>query len=130
MTSSVEHKRLLTLKITALRSQQGVVCLALFSSADGFPNDTAKAIKAEQFPIVEIPLTITLPDIPFGQYAATVFHDENADGNLNVGLFGIPQEGIGFSENPKVWAGPPQFQQADFTFTPESYVVEIEMKYF
>lgn len=130
MASQAEQEPPLTLRITELRNQQGVVCVALFSSADGFPDNTAKAMKAEGFPIKEIPLNITLADIPFGQYAVTVFHDENADGDLNTGVFGIPQEGIGFSENPKVWKGPPQFQQANFSFTPENPVVEIAMKYF
>lgn len=126
----VQEKPILTLKIAALRSQQGVVYVALFSSAEGFPNDSAQAVKADCFPIREIPLDIKLSDIPFGRYAVSVFHDENGDGELNQGVFGIPQEGLGFSENPQLWKGPPKFQQADFEFTSENSVVEIEMKYF
>ena len=130
VAAPVQEKPILTLSITALRSQQGVVCVALFSSAEGFPNDSTQAVKAEQFPIREIPLIIKFLDLPFGRYAVSVFHDENGDGELNQGLFGIPQEGLGFSKNPQLWKGPPEFQQADFEFTPENNVVEIAMKYF
>ncbi len=130
MTAQVQQKPTLTLKITALRSQEGVVCVALFPSAEGFPDNADKATIAECFPISEIPLSITFEDIQYGCYAVTVFHDENADGELNRGAFGIPQEGLGFSGNPRLWKGPPEFQQADFEFAPSHTAVEIEMKYF
>lgn len=126
----VQEQPLITLKISGLRSQQGAVCVALFASAEGFPNDSAQAVKAEYFPISEIPLTITFSDVPFGRYAVSIFHDENSDGELNLGAFGIPQEGLGFSENPQLWKGPPKFQQTDFEFTSANSVVEITMKYF
>ena len=120
----------LTLKVSELRSKQGTVHFALFSSAEGFPTDTAKAVRTGCFPIAEVPLTITLTDLPCGKYAVTVFHDENSNNEFDVGAFGFPKEGFGFSDNPPVWKGAPKFQQADFDFTTENRVVEIIMKYF
>lgn len=128
--SQVQQESVLTIKITGLRNQQGFVCIALFSSAEGFPSDADKAVKAEYLPISGIPLTATFKDIQYGRYALTVFHDENADGELNQGVFGIPREGLGFSENPSIWKGAPKFQQADFEFMPSNTTVDIEMKYF
>jgi uncharacterized protein (DUF2141 family) len=45
-------------------------------------------------------------NLPRGEYALAIFHDENADGICNLKLFGIPKEGFGFSNNfrPKLRA--------------------------
>jgi uncharacterized protein (DUF2141 family) len=128
-STQVKETPSLTLKVTELRSKQGLVHFALFSNADGFPTDTAKALKTGRFPVSEIPLNITLKDLPYGRYAVTVFHDENSNGEFDR-AFGLPKEGFGFSDNPSVWKGAPKFQQADFEFTDTNSVVEIIMKYF
>ena len=65
--SQVQQKSILTINITGLRNQQGFVCIALFSSAEGFPNDADKAVKAEYFPISGIPLTASFTDIQYGR---------------------------------------------------------------
>lgn len=131
-STQVQAQPVLTLKLTKLRTQEGVVRFAVFSSdqAKAFPTDATQAIKAGAVPISELPLNIPLTDLPFGCYAVTVFHDENANGEFDIGRFGIPKEGFGFSQNPPVWKGAPKFQQAQFEFSPDCTVAEIAMKYF
>ncbi|MGF1480932.1 MAG: DUF2141 domain-containing protein [Cyanophyceae cyanobacterium] len=119
----------LTLQLDGLRNQQGVVYVALFNAPEGFPDDGSKAVTAQTYPISEIPLTITIEDLPFGDYAITVFHDENEDGKLNTGIFGIPKEGFGFSDDPMILGGPPSFKQASFFFSPDNRHLQISMKY-
>lgn len=119
----------LALKVNKLRTEQGLVHFALFSSPEGFPTDTAKAVKTGQVPVTGIPVTITLEDLPYGQYAVTLYHDENSNDKFDTGALGFPKEGFGFSNDPKVWKGAPKFQQAEFEFTAENSVVEITMKY-
>lgn len=125
---SVE-RRTLTLELTGLRSREGVVYAALFSSAEGFPSDPSRAVRSGTFSIAELPLTIVFPDLPLGRYAATVHHDENMDGELNCNALGIPREGIGFSGNPRIWKGVPPYARAEFEFTSDATVVAITMKY-
>ena len=43
-------------------------------------------------------VSYTFRDIPQGDYAAFVFHDENNNGILDTGLFHRPLEGRGYSE--------------------------------
>lgn len=119
----------LTLELTALRNKTGLVNVALFNSSDGFPSDVNKAVRSGCFSITDLPLIIEFADLPYGQYAATVHHDENMDATLNCNALGIPKEGIGFSGNPKIWKGVPPFQRALFEFAPDNTMVAITMKY-
>jgi uncharacterized protein (DUF2141 family) len=119
----------LMVELTGLRSNLGVVNIGVFASAEGFPNDVSKAVRSGCFPITERPLILTFEDLPFGQYAATIHHDENMDGELNTNLLGIPTEGIGFSGNPKIWRGVPPFAKTQFEFSAEVDFVAIRVKY-
>jgi uncharacterized protein (DUF2141 family) len=119
----------LTVELTGLRSNVGVINIAVFANADGFPNDVSKAVRSGCFSITERPLILTFEDLPFGQYAATVHHDENMDGELNTNLLGIPTEGIGFSGNPTIWRGVPAFAKTQFDFSADLGRVAIRMKY-
>lgn len=119
----------LTLELTALRNHTGLVNVALFDGPVGFPSDVSQAVRSGCFPITDLPLTIEFADLPYGQYAATVHHDENMDATLNCNALGIPKEGVGFSGNPKIWKGIPPFQRALFEFAPGSPIVSITMKY-
>lgn len=129
--STLERTQLgtLILELTDLRNEAGLINVALFNSPDGFPGDPDKAVRSGCFPITGLPLVIQFADLPYGQYAATVHHDENMDAKLNCNALGIPKEGIGFSGNPKIWKGVPPFQRAVFEFTPGNTVMSITMKY-
>jgi uncharacterized protein (DUF2141 family) len=118
----------LTLLINGLRSEDGVVCISLFNSETGFPRDGTKAIRNNCVPITT-PLVVSF-DVPYGNYAASLLHDENEDGRLNTGFLGIPREGIGFSNNPRIIAGTPSFATTEFEFTQGSDDVQVNIKYF
>jgi uncharacterized protein (DUF2141 family) len=47
-----------------------------------------------------------------------VFHDENDNGVLDKGAFGIPTEGYGFSNNAKGFFGAPSWRAAGVTIGP------------
>ena len=53
-------------------------------------------------------------ELPEGRYAIGVFHDANRNNRLDTGLFGIPKEQFGFSNNAKGRFGPPSFEAASF----------------
>ena len=103
----------LVLEIPNLRSTRGQIAVLLFQKADGFPKVTDKAVGKWKFPASK---TLYLPNITPGKYALTVLHDENKNARMDVNAVGIPQEGYGFSNNPKAKFGPPSFEEAAFTF--------------
>jgi hypothetical protein len=46
-----------------------------------------------------------------GTYAIAIYHDEDSSGTINRGgLFGIPSEAVGFSNNPTILFGPPSLK--------------------
>lgn len=119
----------LTVEIDGLSSQQGNICLTLFSRSEGFPSDSTKAIKASCMPITATPVILKWEGLDLGNYAIAVFHDENADGKLNTNRVGIPQEGFGFSNNPSILVGPPQFREATFLIAGQNTTIRIGLKY-
>jgi uncharacterized protein (DUF2141 family) len=119
----------LTLQLNQLRNQLGVVNVVLFSGAEGFPSGAEQACRSGCFVVGDLPLLVAFTDLPFGRYAVAVHHDENQDGQVNVNSLGIPKEGIGFSNNPKILMGAPSFKKAAFDFSPEEQTIAITMKY-
>ncbi len=82
-------------------------------------NDKAKYLNdCDLFKIVQVEsnsLSVTFDGIDKGIYCISVYHDVNDDGQLNKkGLFGIPSEPYGFSNNPKSFFGPPDFEKCIF----------------
>lgn len=59
------------------------------------------------------------PSLKHGKYAVAIIDDQNGERKLNRDFFGIPQEGFGISNNPKVSikTGTPKFKDASFTLT-------------
>ncbi len=65
--------------------------------------------------------------IPYGKYAISVYHDQNSDKTLNTGIFGIPKEPVGFSNDAKGSFGPPGFKESSFDFENEGQTIKINL---
>lgn len=59
---------------------------------------------------------LQIDDLPPGDYALRVFHDEDSDGDLKRGAFGIPDEPYGFSGLKTDRLKPKSFADAKFVF--------------
>lgn len=101
----------LDLGLVGLRSDRGLVQVCVTADPRHFPacdHDpaarklTVKAAAAK---------TVRVGDLPSGDYAVALFHDENGNGRLDT-RFGLPVEGFGFSNNPRILFGPPSFAAA------------------
>jgi uncharacterized protein (DUF2141 family) len=67
--------------------------------------------------------------VPAGTYAVACFHDENGNGKLDTGLFGIPKEGVCASNGATGTLGPPSFNDAKFDAAGTPRDVSVRMKY-
>jgi uncharacterized protein (DUF2141 family) len=104
-----------------LRDRKGQVFILVFDSPDGWPgdedDDDEKAIRHLLAHLDGkgsgslVTLSTTLPP---GTFAAALLDDENNNGQMDKGLFGIPLEGYGFTDNPKVVFDKPSFQSCVF----------------
>jgi len=104
----------LTVTITNLKSETGVVRLAIFDKASAFPDNADKAYDKAIAEVKNGKATVVFKNIPHGKYAISAFHDANNDGVINKNAFGIPKEGYGFSNDAMGSFGPPSFAAASF----------------
>jgi len=74
--------------------------------------------------------SVIIDGVPRGTYAAQVFHDENMNHKVDRGLFGIPKEGVGFSNNFKIGFRAPKFSETSFVYDGSAQEVKIHLKYF
>ncbi len=75
-------------------------------------------------------VTVRLTGVPPGVYAAQAYHDENDNNQLDRTLLGMPEEGMGFSNNAKMRFGPPDFADAAVQITAGGGVVQFALRYF
>ncbi len=73
-------------------------------------------------------MTVSFEDIKPGTYAINVFHDENSNKKMETNFIGIPVEGYGFSNNPRLF-GPPTFNKTKFIFKEATLTLDIKMNY-
>lgn len=84
----------------------------------------------EEVPASAGTTTVTIPNVPAGQYAVQAFHDENANGEVDRGMLGIPREGVGFSRNARIGLGPPKWRDAVFVHQGRAETIGFSVRYF
>ena len=117
----------LKVAIEGLRSSVGFVLISLFKDGNGYPDEPEKAFKKTKVPIKDNRASIDFANLPPGEYAIVVLHDENGNLKMDKNL-GIPKEGYGFSNNVLGFMGPPAFSKARFIHEGKQ-VLEIKMRY-
>jgi uncharacterized protein (DUF2141 family) len=107
---------LIHVEVVGLHNNKGHVFCALYSSADGFPKDSQRAVQRDTLSISDRKVFCEFSGIEPGRYAVSVFHDENSNGKLDTNFLGIPREGVGASNDARGHLGPPKFDAAAFQF--------------
>ena len=104
----------ITLTVDGIRSSRGAIGIALHNEASAFPD-------AEPFISKEISLSssgsieVVFENVPAGNYAFAIMHDENNSGEVDFNEYGMPLEGFCFSNEAMGENGPPDFDQASFS---------------
>jgi uncharacterized protein (DUF2141 family) len=119
----------LTVMVDGLRNKQGQICARLFAQSNGFPDLQDKAVANQCIKATKIASGFKFTNLAPGSYAVAIFHDANADGKLNTGLFGIPSEGLGCSRNPRGLVGPPKFQDAVIFVIGPNNEIKVQLNY-
>lgn len=100
------------LTIENLRNARGTLRLCVTGDRSHFPDCRGDPAAVT----VSIPATERHAafDLPSGEYAVSLIHDENGNGRLDT-MLGIPREGFAFSRNPAIRLGPPRYDEARFS---------------
>jgi len=102
----------LIVNVDNITQKKGVMMIALYNSINDYQTNNV-AFSGQKIAVIANTLTIKFGDMPSGEYAITLFHDENENGVLDKNLLGIPTEGYGFSNNRNTM-GQPDFAEAKF----------------
>lgn len=102
----------LTVTMTNLDSDVGQVMVALYNTKEGWLNNSLMGKISE---IKSGQAIVLFEEVPYGQYAISSFHDEDSNGILKTGIFGIPSEAYASSRGAKGMFGPPKWEDAIFT---------------
>ncbi len=119
----------LSARLLALRSNNGVIGCELYASEKGFPKDPTAAVQTKWCPVANKESLCSFDPIPAGTYAVACFHDENNNHKMDTGMFGIPTEGVVTSNEAKGFMGPPRFKDAKFVFPGSATELRLKMGY-
>ena len=128
-TSSTSDANIVKVDVVGLHSNDGQVHCALYSSADGFPDGFAKAAATTTAAITNEQAVCEFRAIVPGDYAISVYQDENSNGKLDRNFVGMPKEGVGASNDAKGSFGPPKFADARFSYKGGTQELTIHMQY-
>ena len=132
-----QESGILTVEVSGMESNEGVVRIALFKSKEVYENtDPRKPHPAGGFPaykggiakIVNHTAKWIFQEIPYGEYVVATYHDHNENEILDSNFLGIPKEAFGFSSDARGMVGPPDYEEAKFMFNQKIKTVVIRVK--
>ena len=92
----------LWVEITSVRSNKGNIALQLL-------NAQQQVVEQLFIPAQKGSVSHQFNNLPNGNYAIKLYHDENANQKMDFNLLGIPTEGYGFSNNARGVMSAPKF---------------------
>jgi uncharacterized protein (DUF2141 family) len=107
-------------------AETGDVMCALFHSADGFPDEPAKA-RGAIVAASGTEATCTFDDVSPGTYAVAAFLDTNGNRASDRNFVGMPTEPWGVSNNARPFMRAPSFEDAAFEVGASRVDITIEL---
>ena len=116
----------LTVYLTGIKPHKGNIAIAVFNNEKDFLVQ-GKEYRMEIVKANENPQVIVFKKLPEGEYAISVYQDENGDGKMNRNFIGLPKEIYGFSKNFRPVLSKPDFDDCKFILKEEK-ALKIEIK--
>lgn len=111
ITQAQRNPGTIELAISETSSDEGVIQVLIFNQEKGWPESLDDAWKMLTIPIENGFAGKTITNVPAGNYAVTVFHDHDQDGEIRKNKVGYPLDDFGFSNNPSLLFGVPSFSK-------------------
>jgi uncharacterized protein (DUF2141 family) len=104
-------------EVTGFRNDKGQLGCSLWKGPEGFPRDDSHILKHVWAPIKNAQGECVFGgNFAAGDYAITLFHDENKNGKFDSNFIGYPLEGYGFSNNVVPQFKAPSFDECKFHY--------------
>jgi len=123
----MSSKDTLTINAGNFKSDSGQAVVMLFRKEDDLP---AKPFMKTTGAIHNLKSVFIFADIPFGEYAAILLHDENSNGMVDHSWLGFPKEPLGFSNGWEltIFSGMPSFAKLVFEFSKQKLEYKIDIQ--
>lgn len=120
----------IVLEIEDFDNDDGLVISHLYpkSNKDKYPTKPQFAIQRKTGKLSGKKTNIVFDNVPFGEYAVSVHHDENSNGKMDRNFLGMPSEKYGFSNNPTITFSPPEFDECKIDVDKKVIKLKIKMK--
>lgn len=116
----------LTVDVSDIGDARGHLLLVVEASADGWNGREVEAAKA-RIAVAADTVRHRFEGLPAGDYAVQVLHDANDNGEMDKNFLGIPSEGYGFSNNPRVMRRA-TFEEARFDLPAGGATIAIRLR--
>ncbi len=112
--------------VSNINQIDGEIHYGVYDNATLFPKEEGKLIGGFKKASDVLNTGITIENLEESYYAIAIYHDLNSNFKFDTFL-AIPKEKYGFSNNAKVFFGPPKFNDASI-FVGKNETVEIDIE--
>ena len=109
--------------VSNIEEKRGTIHYGLYNNPKLFPEESGKILGGFEEVSKVIEDGLLIDDLEESNYAIAIFHDKNSNDKFDT-FFSIPKEKFGFSNNARVFLGPPKFEDASI-FVGKNSIVEI-----
>ena len=127
--SAAQAEDRIVVEATGFRSDRGHLRCFLFDAPDAYPTHPERAVATSRGVISRGAARCSFDGVAPGTYAIALHHDEDDDGQMDTGIFGIPTEGTGASRDARGSMGPPSFRDAHVSYPGGEQVQRIRIGY-
>lgn len=121
------EKGTLTVEVQNINQIDGMIWLGIYRSEEEFLVKE-KCILIGKEVLGSKNMQVLVPDLPYGEYAFAIFHDENNNGTMDQNLVGIPSEPFAFSKKPPSRFRLPTFDEVKFEFQQNQMTIKASLK--
>ena len=109
--------------VSNIEEKRGTIHYGVYNNSELFPEESGKILGGYEEVSKVIENGLVIDELEESNYAIAIFHDKNSNKKFDT-FFSIPKEKFGFSNNARVFLGPPKFEDASI-FVGQNSVVEI-----
>lgn len=115
----------LTVEVGHFNNAQGKLRVALFTNESNYLKDSQYQSDTTIYNAEKV--AVVFKNLPPGEYAISIYHDENDNGKLDTNFMGIPSEPYAFSNNAPSRFGPAKYAESKFTLDQEHQIHSIKL---
>ena len=124
MAQNITSKGTLKVFVSGMENNNGKLFVNLFRKGDDI---MAKPYLQYSEKIVDGKSAVNFENLPYGNYVAFAFHDENNNGSMDHNWLNIPNEPMGYSNNWNfsLFSGMPSYEKTKFHFSEQKTAIKI-----